>query len=151
MKSNIGHTESAAGVASIAKVLLQMKHETLTATLHAEKPNLHINMEKSPFFLSNKTTPWIRKGKTPYLAGVSSFGAGGANAHIVLEEYREKINSDTNDSSIDSCLFVLSAKKMNQLKISSYKLLKIFHFLKIEMEINIKFIYLMKLKVIQDG
>ncbi|WKB55884.1 thioester reductase domain-containing protein [Eleftheria terrae] len=92
VKSNIGHCESAAGMAGLAKVLLQMQHGELVPTLHAEPPNTDIDFTGSPFVLQQRLQPWLgaarpEGGRWPRIAGLSSFGAGGANAHVVIEEF----------------------------------------------------------------
>ena len=87
VKTQIGHLESAAGVAGIIKILLAMRHELIPANLHLNELNPYIEIKDSPFYLIDKMVPWPRKaGATPRRAGVSSFGFGGANAHIILEE-----------------------------------------------------------------
>ena len=87
VKSNIGHAESAAGIAGLLKVVLQMKHKTLVPSLHSGPLNPEIDFESSPFFVNQTASPWVSPdGVCPLRAGLSSFGAGGANAHIVLEE-----------------------------------------------------------------
>jgi acyl transferase domain-containing protein/NAD(P)-dependent dehydrogenase (short-subunit alcohol dehydrogenase family)/SAM-dependent methyltransferase/acyl carrier protein len=96
-KSNIGHLESAAGIAAMTKVLLQLKHRQLVPTLHCEPLNPKIDFEDSPFYIQKELVLWkkmviVENGKDveyPRRAGISSFGAGGANAHVVLEEYEE--------------------------------------------------------------
>lgn len=85
VKSNIGHSGSAAGVASLIKTALALKHKMLPASLHFTKPNPKIDFSDSPFFVNSKLTEW-KAGSTPRRAGVSSFGFGGTNAHAVLEE-----------------------------------------------------------------
>jgi len=92
VKTNIGHLETAAGIASILKVLLAIKNKQIPANLHFEELNPFINLKGTPFYIADKLTPWVAQtsvgGATlPRRAGVSSFGFGGANAHIVLEEY----------------------------------------------------------------
>ncbi|WP_123057284.1 amino acid adenylation domain-containing protein, partial [Desulfocucumis palustris] len=95
VKSNIGHLEAAAGVAGLAKVLLQMKHKQLVPSLHAKQPNPNINFDKTPFFVQYELTQWNQpvieiNGQSrsyPRRASISSFGAGGANAHVIIEEY----------------------------------------------------------------
>jgi polyketide synthase PksN len=95
VKSNIGHAESAAGIAGITKVLLQMKHGKLVPSLHSTVLNTAIDFANSPFRVQQELAEWNRprlalEGKEreyPRRAGISSFGAGGANAHIVIEEY----------------------------------------------------------------
>ncbi len=86
VKSNIGHLEAAAGAAGVVKVLLSMQHDLLPAGLHAETVNRKIAFEHSPFALLQSHQPWTpREGRGTRVAGVSSFGAGGTNAHLVLE------------------------------------------------------------------
>ncbi|MEV6406699.1 amino acid adenylation domain-containing protein [Streptomyces bobili] len=92
VKSNIGHAESAAGIAAITKVLLQMRHGELVASLHADRLNPHIDFTATPFEVQREQAPWPRRvladGRVlPRTAGVSSFGAGGTNAHIILQEH----------------------------------------------------------------
>ena len=94
-KSNIGHAESAAGIAALTKVLLQVKHKQLVPSLNAEEINPEIDFSQTPFALQKSLGKWPRpvrkvKGGTqeiPRIAGISSFGAGGANVHIVVQEY----------------------------------------------------------------
>ncbi|HWF17729.1 MAG TPA: amino acid adenylation domain-containing protein, partial [Verrucomicrobiae bacterium] len=85
VKSNIGHLDTAAGVAGLIKTALALKYKLLPASLHFTKPNPRIDFANSPFFVNTKLTPWP-DGPTPRRAGVSSFGLGGTNAHVVLEE-----------------------------------------------------------------
>ena len=85
VKTNIGHLDTAAGVASLIKVALSLKHKTLPPSLHFETPNPTINFAQSPFFVNPQLRPWETES-TPRRAGVSGFGIGGTNAHIVLEE-----------------------------------------------------------------
>lgn len=91
VKSNIGHAETAAGVAGLIKVLLALNSQTLYQTLHCAEPNPLLELSGSPFYLLHEAAPWRRRvvdGKDlPLRAGLSSFGAGGANVHLVIEEY----------------------------------------------------------------
>ncbi len=91
VKSNIGHCEAAAGIAGLTKVLLQMKHGQLAPSLHSENLNPHLNLEQTPFGVNQALRDWERPmaGGQPqaYVAGISGFGAGGSNAHIIVEEY----------------------------------------------------------------
>ncbi len=90
VKSNIGHLEAAAGAAGVVKVLLSMQHGLLPAGLHAETVNRKIAFEQSPFALVQTHQPWTpREGRGTRVAGISSFGAGGTNAHLVLESLAE--------------------------------------------------------------
>ncbi len=85
VKSNIGHCESAAGVAGLTKVLLQMQHRQRVASLHSTVLNPDLGIEGTAFHVDQAPTPWV-SAYGPLMAGVSSFGAGGSNAHIVIEE-----------------------------------------------------------------
>lgn len=87
VKSNIGHLESAAGISQLTKVLLQMRYRQLVPTLHAEHLNPFIDFEHSPFYVQRSLTDWETKSGTPRRAAVSSFGAGGANVHMIVESY----------------------------------------------------------------
>lgn len=111
VKSNIGHLESAAGFASIAKVLLEMKNSTLVPSIHSSKLNTNINFDELPFYVQKNIDKWENPRK---LASVSSFGAGGSNAYVVLENYqsisikKEKLNTPY--------YILLSAKTEEQLR-----------------------------------
>ncbi len=85
VKSNLGHLDAAAGMASIMKLILCFEHNTLVPTLHFNSPNLQMDLSNSPFYVMDRLTEW-RPGPTPRRAGVSAFGVGGTNAHVVLEE-----------------------------------------------------------------
>ncbi|HZV35806.1 MAG TPA: acyltransferase domain-containing protein, partial [Verrucomicrobiae bacterium] len=85
VKTNIGHLDTAAGVAGLIKTALALKNKLLPASLHFTQPNPRIDFANSPFFVNTKLTPWP-EGSTPRRAGVSSFGLGGTNSHVVLEE-----------------------------------------------------------------
>ncbi|KAG9596646.1 polyketide synthase, partial [Aureobasidium melanogenum] len=90
VKSNIGHTSSAAGVASVQKVLLSLRHGTIPPTLHVDRENRHFDFASSPFFVARSATPWPERAGKPRMACVNSFGYSGTNAHVVLEEYRPR-------------------------------------------------------------
>ena len=92
VKANIGHLESAAALPGIAKILLQMRHGEIAPSLHADQTNPEIAFAETPFYVATRVRPWPRPTdasgrELPRRAGLSSFGAGGANAHVVLEEY----------------------------------------------------------------
>ncbi|MEM6803843.1 MAG: phosphopantetheine-binding protein [Bacteroidota bacterium] len=86
VKSQIGHTKSAAGAAGIIKAVLSLHHKVLPPTINVEKPNSKFNIEDSPIYINTEARPWLRNGH-PRRAGVSAFGFGGINVHITLEEY----------------------------------------------------------------
>jgi acyl transferase domain-containing protein/acyl carrier protein len=88
VKSQIGHTKAAAGTASLIKTALALHHKILPATINITEPNPKLDIENSSFYLNTQTRPWIKaEGETPRRAGVSAFGFGGTNYHVVLEEY----------------------------------------------------------------
>ncbi len=89
IKSNIGHCESAAGIAGLTKILLQLQHRQLVPSLHAEVLNPNIDFAETPFQVQRLLAPWPgpESGGRSRIAGVSSFGAGGANAHLIVAEY----------------------------------------------------------------
>jgi phthiocerol/phenolphthiocerol synthesis type-I polyketide synthase E len=84
VKSNIGHLESASGIASLIKAILCLKHRAIPATLHYTSPNPELHLDRGPFKVRSEYGPWEWDGVLR--AGVSSFGVGGTNAHLVLEE-----------------------------------------------------------------
>jgi len=83
VKSNIGHASTASGVAGLIKTALMLEHRQLAPTLHYGSPNPLLSLEETPFVVCDRRGPWPGRG-TP-LAAVSSFGAGGTNAHVILE------------------------------------------------------------------
>ncbi|WP_127529467.1 SDR family NAD(P)-dependent oxidoreductase [Paenibacillus kobensis] len=85
VKSNIGHLDSAAGAAGLAKAVASLLHKQLAPTLHFERPNRNIAFERSPVYVVDRPQEWDTDG-TPRRCGVSSFGFSGTNCHIVLEE-----------------------------------------------------------------
>ncbi|WP_458463757.1 type I polyketide synthase, partial [Paenibacillus sp.] len=95
LKSNVGHMESAAGIGGLTKIILQLKHGQIAPSLHAGELNREIDFKNTPFIVQQKASDWSRPmvevdgqmREIPRIAGVSSFGAGGANAHVIVEEY----------------------------------------------------------------
>ncbi|MFE2949054.1 SDR family NAD(P)-dependent oxidoreductase [Embleya sp. NPDC059267] len=88
VKSQIGHTRTAAGAVGLAKAALALHHKILPPTLKADRTDPALELEKGPFYLSTRTRPWIRDTDHPRRASVSSFGFGGTNFHVTLEEHR---------------------------------------------------------------
>jgi acyl transferase domain-containing protein/enoyl-CoA hydratase/carnithine racemase/aryl carrier-like protein/SAM-dependent methyltransferase len=85
VKTNIGHLEATAGLAGVIKVLLQMRHRQIVPSLHSKTPNPKIDFGRTPFRVAQELAPWAPvQGRR--IAGVSAFGAGGTNAHVILEE-----------------------------------------------------------------
>ncbi len=90
VKSQIGHTKAAAGVAGIIKATLSLYHKVLPPTIKITRPNEHIEPGKSPFYLNTIKRPWMPVGTHPRRAAVSAFGFGGSNFHCVLEEFEKE-------------------------------------------------------------
>jgi acyl transferase domain-containing protein/thioesterase domain-containing protein len=85
VKTNIGHLDTAAGVAGLIKVALALQHRQIPPSLNYKTPNPNIEFEKTPFFVNSRLTDWIR-GESPRRAAVNSLGVGGTNAHVIVEE-----------------------------------------------------------------
>ncbi|WP_291101821.1 type I polyketide synthase [Hydrogenophaga sp.] len=96
VKTNIGHTDTAAGIASLIKVALALKHQEIPPSLGYEQPNPSIDFDTSPFQVNHTLSPWVSH-KGPRRAGVNSLGVGGTNAHAVLEEAPAREASDPSD------------------------------------------------------
>lgn len=116
VKSNIGHLESAAGIAGITKILLQMKNKKLVPSLFAEEINPNIDIKNTPFYIQQLLEDWDCKEEgIPRTAVMSAFGACGSNAHVVIEEY---IDTELKNRDIEQrdYAIVLSAKNMECLE-----------------------------------
>jgi len=88
VKTNIGHLDAAAGVASLIKTILALEHGQLPPSLNYEKPNPQIEFESTPFYVQSELADWPA-GEVPRRAGVSAFAVGGVNAHLIVEEAPE--------------------------------------------------------------
>jgi amino acid adenylation domain-containing protein len=128
VKTNIGHLDSASGIAGFIKAVLMLHHKKIPPSLHYESPNPKINFEKSPFFVNNKLIDWERRNGNPLRAGVSSFGIGGTNAHVILEE-APFVKESVKNISIDYGykLLVLSAKTEKALEQSARNMYEFLH------------------------
>jgi acyl transferase domain-containing protein/NAD(P)H-dependent flavin oxidoreductase YrpB (nitropropane dioxygenase family)/NADP-dependent 3-hydroxy acid dehydrogenase YdfG/acyl carrier protein len=93
VKSMIGHTKCAAGLAGLIKIAKSVYHKVLPPTLGVEQPNPSARFDESPFYVNSETRPWLATGDRPRRAGVSSFGFGGTNFHAVIEEYTGAVPS----------------------------------------------------------
>jgi len=92
IKSQVGHTKSTAGTAGVIKAALALHHKVLPPTINVKQPNPKMAVEQSPFYLNTQTRPWMpRTDGTPRRAAVSSFGFGGTNFHLVLEEHSPEL------------------------------------------------------------
>lgn len=124
VKSNIGHLESGAAIAGLIKVLLQMKYRKIVPSLNSENPNPLIPFIDTPFYVQNKLSDWKKprlkmKGKWvefPRRSGISTFGAGGSNVHIIVEEYETDKRRIKRRISKNPGIIVLSGKNEERLK-----------------------------------
>ncbi len=112
VKTNIGHLDTAAGIAGFIKAVLALKHRKIPPSLHFAKPNPQIDFDASPFFVNTALRDWVA-GSTPRRAGVSSFGIGGTNAHLILEEPPSLSDAP---ATRDPQLLVLSARSATALQ-----------------------------------
>lgn len=123
VKSNIGHCEGAAGIAGLTKVLLQMKYKKRVPSLHTEVLNPHIDFDHTPFKVQQTLENWERpvinvegeEKKYPRRAGISAFGAGGSNAHVVVEEFNPDKIMEHHEHA-HPAIIVLSAKDPSALR-----------------------------------
>lgn len=115
VKTNIGHLEAAGGISALIKVVLSLQHEEIPPHLHLKQLNPYISLENTPISIPIELQPWTRS-KQSRLAGVSAFGFGGTNAHVVLEEAPASatIHRDTGDR--PSHALALSAKSETALR-----------------------------------
>ncbi|MBD2610773.1 SDR family NAD(P)-dependent oxidoreductase [Nostoc punctiforme FACHB-252] len=125
VKSNLGHLEAASGIAGLTKAILQLRHKQLVPSLHADELNPNIDFPQTPFYVQRHLQHWPQtmvevNGKTktvPRIAGVSSFGAGGVNAHVVVEEYDEE---PTSESEIDDAPVLILLSARNNVRLAAY-------------------------------
>lgn len=115
VKSNIGHTSAAAGVAGLHKVVLAMRERRLVPTLHYTQPNEHFELHASPFVVNTELRDWRVDPASTRRAAVSSFGYSGTNAHLVLEEWNEPA-AQAMPASSEPVLFVVSARSQDALR-----------------------------------
>jgi acyl transferase domain-containing protein/thioesterase domain-containing protein len=118
LKTNIGHLDTAAGIAGLIKTTLALKHKAIPASLHFNQPNPRIDFADSPFYVCSSYQPWKSEG-APRRAGVSSLGVGGTNAHVILEEAPSPKSSG---SSRPHQLLLLSAKTESALEAMTHGL-----------------------------
>lgn len=119
VKTNIGHLEPAAGIAGFLKVIMSIKNKKLPGILHLKNLNPYVELDNSPFYIVKETTKWERLqdengNYIPRIAGVSSFGFGGVNAHVIVEEYENNENITSNET--EEQIIVLSAKSKNSIR-----------------------------------
>jgi acyl transferase domain-containing protein/NADP-dependent 3-hydroxy acid dehydrogenase YdfG len=114
VKSQIGHTKSAAGAASLIKIALALHHKVLPPTIKVSRPNPKLGINGSPFYLNTQARPWIRADDHPRRASLSSFGFGGSNFHATLEEYRDGVTAKFRTAPAE--LFLFSAQSAAALR-----------------------------------
>lgn len=125
VKSNIGHCEGAAGLAAVTKSVLQLQHKQIVPSLHSDELNSHIDFARSPFVVQQKLSSWQQPvveidGHSqvyPRTSGISSFGAGGTNVHVIMQEYEEQRLVDPSGDLQQPVLILLSAKNADRLKV----------------------------------
>ncbi|MGY0063721.1 SDR family NAD(P)-dependent oxidoreductase [Streptomyces sp. LZ34] len=137
VKSNIGHAEAAAGIVGLTKILLQMRHGMLVPSLHSDVLNPFIDFDDRPFAVQQTAAEWGRPvvevdgqlREYPRIAGLSSFGAGGSNAHLVIEEYRQSAAAAGGRAAghTGPAAVLLSAKTEERLRASAERLLAAVH------------------------
>ncbi|HEX6862246.1 MAG TPA: beta-ketoacyl synthase N-terminal-like domain-containing protein, partial [Thermoanaerobaculia bacterium] len=113
VKTNIGHLDTAAGIAGLIKAVLCLRHKTIPGILHFRSPNPKIDFESSPFFVNDRLRPWETPDGLPRRAGVSSLGMGGTNTHVVLEEAPVR---EENSSARPLSLLLISARTQTALE-----------------------------------
>ncbi len=118
VKTNIGHLDTAAGVAAFIKVVQGLRHKQIPASLNYKAPNPMLNLADSPFFINHELRDWV-SSDSPRRAGISSLGVGGTNAHIVVEEAPEL---EPSSESREWQLLPLSAKSSSALEAASHNL-----------------------------
>jgi polyketide-type polyunsaturated fatty acid synthase PfaA len=121
VKSMIGHTKASAGAAGLIKAALGLYHKVLPPTLKAETPDPRLNIENSHFYLNHNTRPWFPPNGDPRRAGVSAFGFGGSNFHVVLEEYNPEKSEIAWNGSVDIIAFSADSPSKLVQQVKHYK------------------------------
>jgi acyl transferase domain-containing protein/acyl carrier protein len=118
VKTNIGHLDTAAGVAGLIKTVMALKHKVIPPSLHFNKPNPRIDFANSPFYVNDRLSEWKTNG-TPRRAGINSFGIGGTNSHVIVEEAPFV---ESSESCRPEQLLLLSARTSNALEAATNNL-----------------------------
>ncbi|HEX8650761.1 MAG TPA: amino acid adenylation domain-containing protein [Pyrinomonadaceae bacterium] len=117
VKTNLGHLEGGSGIAGLIKVALALQHRTIPASLHYTEPNPLIHFQELQLKVQQTLTPWPLEDSEPALAGINSFGFGGTNAHLVLEEFPAAPSASDDESSLGKAhLLPLSARSPQALR-----------------------------------
>lgn len=125
VKSNIGHGEAISGISQLTKVVLQLQHKQLVPSIKTKPQNPNIDFSNTPFYLQEELQEWKRpvvklsneEKEFPRRATISSFGAGGSNAHIIVEEYTSpEVERPEFNSTTEPQIVVLSARNLDRLQ-----------------------------------
>ena len=114
VKSNIGHTDSAAGITGFVKAVMSVHHKVLFPSVHFNEPNPFIDFENSPVYVNTEFKNWEKINDLPRRAGISSFGLMGTNCHVVIEENEEEV-TEHRETHEKPLLFTFSAKTVASL------------------------------------
>jgi acyl transferase domain-containing protein/thioesterase domain-containing protein/acyl carrier protein len=126
VKTNIGHLDAAAGVTGLIKAVLTLKHQIIPPSLHFETPNPKLDLPNSPFYVNTTLSEW-KTQDFPRRAGVNSFGIGGTNAHVILEEApNQQSTIENQESKRPWQLLLLSAKTDTALETATTQLIEHF-------------------------
>ncbi len=115
VKTNLGHTEAAAGVAGIIKLVLALQHRTIPPVIHFQEQNPHTSLEGTPFFIPTEACQWPA-GPRPRVAGLSSFGFGGTNVHMIIEEAPDRPTKPTGEARRPWHMLPLTARSEDALR-----------------------------------
>jgi acyl transferase domain-containing protein len=122
VKSQVGHTKSAAGAGGLFKAVMALHHKVIPPTIKIDKPNPALELEQTPFYLPTQPKPWIADAGVPRRASVSSFGFGGTNFHVTVEEYTGAGKHAWRHRAWSSELIVLGAASQAELRDEATKL-----------------------------
>ena len=120
VKSQIGHTKSAAGAAGMIKAALSLHNKVLPPTIKVDQPAESVAPGKTPFYVNTTQRPWVSHDEHPRRAGVSAFGFGGSNFHIVLEEYKAQKSAVDWDGLTQIVAFSADSRKDIEKQVSAF-------------------------------
>lgn len=116
VKSQIGHTKSAAGAASLFKIVMALHHKVLPPTIKVDQPNPALEIENSPFYLNTEARPWIQMPGITRKGSVSAFGFGGSNFHLAVEEYIGENDANLRHHNAPKELLLISGESVAKLE-----------------------------------